>query len=317
MALALTAALVAAVTGAESRAVETAPAVAAATPAEVPPRKWRLLVAYVAGNDQVSQRRFRAVHQLWSSMQTEYPRWSLRCLVVTGGAVSDHYRVDPVCPALQLSVADGYLALGHKVKAMLGWVSRNLVSASQPGGAAFDFLLKTDVDSLTCFSMVSDKLESLIARFGSAERVYLGHIETCSKIEHHPGNKFYDEGYMSDLLHREDAPCYPPYMQARTPCCPAALLPPDMLPSLLPPVRAGAGAHPRHRLRDCHEALPRAPPTPPTAAWALAATYRVLVAPATQGLGYVLSRDLVTLLGSDAMAPSLKVHHAPGRATAM
>ena len=43
--------------------------------------------------------------------------------------------------------------------------------------------------------------------------MYLGHYDTCSKIQHNPGDRFYDPFYMEDLLNREDAPCYPPYMQ--------------------------------------------------------------------------------------------------------
>eukprot|EP00966_Prymnesium_polylepis_P007287 167480-Prymnesium_polylepis.1 len=60
----------------------------------------RIVVAYVSGKDAVSRRRFVAVRQLWASMQTEYSRWSLRCLLAVGGY--EHapfkYDPDPICP---------------------------------------------------------------------------------------------------------------------------------------------------------------------------------------------------------------------------
>ncbi len=94
-------------------------------------------------------------------------------------------------------MSDAYLDLGHKVKAMLGWVAIHIVS--------YDYLLKTDVDTLICFSMVTDMLDVMRLRFGSDDSIYLGHIETCSKIQHNEGDKFYDPFYMQDILYREDA----------------------------------------------------------------------------------------------------------------
>ena len=58
------------------------------------------------------------------------------------------YKSDAVCPELALTAADAYLDLGHKVKAMISWVAAHITS--------YDFLLKTDVDTLICFSMVTD-----------------------------------------------------------------------------------------------------------------------------------------------------------------
>jgi hypothetical protein len=56
----------------------------------------------------------------------------------------------------------------------------------------YDFLLKTDVDTLICFSMVTDMLDAVRHRFGTDESIYLGHIETCSKIAHFALDRFYD-----------------------------------------------------------------------------------------------------------------------------
>ena len=109
-------------------------------------------------------------------MQTEYPRWSLRCLLVVGGHAggSDFaYETDPVCPSLALRAPDTYLDLGHKVKALITWVADQL--------SGYDFLLKTDMDTLICFTMLMDKLDSLVLRFGGRKKIYLGHAETCSK----------------------------------------------------------------------------------------------------------------------------------------
>ena len=80
---------------------------------------------------------------------------------------------------------------------MISWVARRVTK--------FDFLLKTDVDTLICFSMVTDMLDAVRLRFGGDDNIYLGHIETCSKIQHLEGDRFYDPFYMQDLLHREDA----------------------------------------------------------------------------------------------------------------
>ena len=172
------------------------------------PPPLRLLVAYVSGQDLVSRRRLAAVRSLWSTMQLESSHWSLRCLVATGGHTVDAfaYHPDRVCPSVTLNTPDGYLDLGHKVKALLVWAATHLP-------AKFDFLLKTDMDTIVCFSMITGRLDALIRRFGTRDSIYLGHAETCSKIEHQPGAKFYDAHYIADLLGREDAPCYPPYMQ--------------------------------------------------------------------------------------------------------
>ena len=93
----------------------------------------------------------------------------------------------------------------HKVKAVFGWVARH--------DAGFDFLLKTDMDTFICFSMITDKLDTLVNRFGTAAGIYLGHVDTCSRIQHNPTEKFFDPHYMKDIFHREDAPCYPPVPQ--------------------------------------------------------------------------------------------------------
>ena len=113
--------------------------------------------------------------------------------------------MEQVCPKLVLSAPDSYLDLGHKVKAMMHWVSDHL-----PG---FDFLLKTDLDTLICFHAVTDLLDAVQLRFRTSQRIYLGHFETCSKIRHNPHERFYDPAYQADILLREDALCYPPYMQ--------------------------------------------------------------------------------------------------------
>ena len=85
-------------------------------------RRSRLLVAYVAGRDAVSEKRIGPVLDIWRGMHREYPRWSLRCLLVTGGARTV-YTADATCARLALDVDDSYLALGHKVKALLSWVA--------------------------------------------------------------------------------------------------------------------------------------------------------------------------------------------------
>ena len=110
-----------------------------------------------------------------------------------------------MCSKLALKAPDSYLDLGHKVKAMMHWVSGHL-----PG---FDFLLKTDLDTLICFNAVTDMLDAVQLRFQTSQRIYLGHFETCSKIKHNPHERFYDPAYQQDILLREDALCYPPYMQ--------------------------------------------------------------------------------------------------------
>ena len=84
------------------------------------------------------------------------------------------------------------------------------MSGHLPG---FDFLLKTDLDTLICFNTVTDMLDAAQLRFKTSERLYLGHFETCSKIKHNPHERFYDPWYQEDILLREDALCYPPYMQ--------------------------------------------------------------------------------------------------------
>ena len=84
------------------------------------------------------------------------------------------------------------------------------VSGHLPG---FDFLLKTDLDTLICFNTVTDMLDAAQLRFKTSERLYLGHFETCSQIRHNPHERFYDPWYQEDILLRDDALCYPPYMQ--------------------------------------------------------------------------------------------------------
>lgn len=81
---------------------------------------------------------------------------------------------------------------------MISWVAAHVTS--------FDFLLKTDVDTLICFSMVTDMLDAVRKRYQSDQQIYLGHFETCSKIHHFTLDKFYDPFYMADLLYRDDAP---------------------------------------------------------------------------------------------------------------
>ena len=117
-------------------------------------RKTRLLVVYVAGRDALSTSRVAGVRKTWCGMQREYAGWSLRCLLAYGGLQSSDpsysrgfaYQSDATCPELTLSAPDSYVDLGHKVKAMIGWVASHITS--------YDFLLKTDVDTLICFTMV-------------------------------------------------------------------------------------------------------------------------------------------------------------------
>ena len=138
----------------------------------------RLLVVYVAGRDEVSRSRVLGVRKLWGGMQREYPGWSLRCLLTYGGLSASSpdyargfaYMSDPTCPELTLTAPDSYLELGHKVKAMLTWVAQRVTT--------FDFLLKTDVDTLICFTMVTDMIDAMRVRFATDQRIYLGHIET-------------------------------------------------------------------------------------------------------------------------------------------
>ena len=216
--------------------------------------------------------------------QLELPRWSLRCLFVVGGHNSTtattesaagrdfEYRRDAVCPVLALNAPDAYLDLGHKVKAMITWVASHMLS--------FDFLLKTDVDTLICFSMVTDMLDAVRHRFGGDESIYLGHIETCSKIQHNVGERFYDQAYLQDILQREDAYATTPHANGGI----AELL---------------ALLHLALRNTVCADLSSLRKHT-------CARSHRPCYPPYMQGLGYVLSRDLVQLLGS--MAPSLKVY---------
>ena len=112
---------------------------------------------HLAGRDAVSTQRAAGVHSLWRGMQTEYTRWSLRCLFVYGGlsAADDArgggrgfaYASDRTCPSLSLPSDDSYEGLGHKVKDMIVWVAGHIT--------AYDYLLKTDVDTLICFNRVS------------------------------------------------------------------------------------------------------------------------------------------------------------------
>ena len=139
-------------------------------------RRSRLLVAYVAGRDAVSEKRIGPVLDIWRGMHREYPRWSLRCLLVTGGARTV-YTADATCARLALDVDDSYLALGHKVKALLSWVA-----AHQP--EPYDFLLKTDVDTLICFTMALDMIDATVMKWGTSRSIYMGHSETCSHIVH-------------------------------------------------------------------------------------------------------------------------------------
>lgn len=199
-----------------STASRAAPALAAPHPAPSTTRS-RLLVVYVAGRDAVSTQRAAGVHSLWRGMQTEYTRWSLRCLFVYGGlsAADDArgggrgfaYASDRTCPSLSLPSDDSYEGLGHKVKDMIVWVAGHIT--------AYDYLLKTDVDTLICFNMVTDMIDAVARRYATSKSIYLGHFDTCSKITHFALDRFYDPHYMEDLLFREDANCYPPYMQVQ------------------------------------------------------------------------------------------------------
>ena len=160
-------------------------------------RRARLLVAYVAGRDAVSARRLPAVTRMWSNLQREYLGWSLSCLQVFGGHLGPanfSYSAAPphdVCAELSLRAADGYLQLGDKVKALIVWAASHAAAV----GLRFDYLLKTDVDTFTCFSYVADMLDAARLRFGADDRLFLGHIETCSQIQHQPGDRFYDAAY--------------------------------------------------------------------------------------------------------------------------
>ena len=195
-----------------------APTIAApSSSSPISTRKQRLLVVYVAGRDAISQSRVKGVKQVWNGMQRELVGWSLRCLLVFGGhsktgsspsSSEFAYTADAACPEVALNTPDGYVDLGHKVKSMIEYVAKQTHEAEH-----FDFLLKTDVDTLICFSMVTDMIDAVRRRFHTDDQIYLGHVETCSKIEHFQKARFYDPFYMEDILHKDDAPCYPPYMQ--------------------------------------------------------------------------------------------------------
>ena len=115
-------------------------------PAAVDGRRSRLLVAYVAGRDRISQVRASTVHQLWSNVQLETARWSLRCLFVVGNLTGDAvrqgfaYRSDPVraatAPATPaLSVPDAQHAMRPSRRAASGRADAQVVISPVPCAA--------------------------------------------------------------------------------------------------------------------------------------------------------------------------------------
>lgn len=65
--------------------------------------------------------------------------------------------------------------------------------------------------------MMTDLIEAAIVRFQSAERLYMGQLESCTHVQHAGlvprGDEVYEPTFLEDVLNRKDATCYPPYMK--------------------------------------------------------------------------------------------------------
>lgn len=186
-----------------------------------------LLVTYVGDEaDAVAlQRKQRHVQQQWAMMQTEYVAWSLRCLLVAGTAPAstppmhrDGTTVGETCSMLEVHAPADDLRRGHIVHSLMRWLSGD---GSQP--TRFDFVLKAELSTLVCFTMMTDLIDAATIRFrqtsssAGGERLYLGQLETCTRVQHaglaRRGDELADRAFVEDVLGRKDASCYPPYMQ--------------------------------------------------------------------------------------------------------
>ena len=187
----------------------------------------RLLVAYVGQHSPTAERQQRVIRRSWEGMQTEYPRWSLRCLLATGGRTDQSLVVHgpEKCSELSLSTpSEGELRVGYTVHRLLLWLG-----SRQQAVPRFDFLLKADLSTVVCFSMITDLLEAVQLRFrtpaavtsgdeaSEGSRVYLGQIQTCARVSHaglvRRGDELHDAPFLDDVLRRKDAVCFPPHMQ--------------------------------------------------------------------------------------------------------
>ena len=191
----------------------------------VSPRPQTLLVAYVGHQGPTTQRQQQHVRSAWRMMQVEYPRWRLRCLLATGGGASSPGagvyvdRGPDSCSDYSVSTPHGQedLQRGHLVHSLLLWLGSG-GSSSGSSVPAYDFLLKAELSTLVCFSMLTDLLEAVQLRFGGdGSRAYVGQIETCTRVQHtglvRRGDEKRDATFLADVLNRKDAACYPPYMQ--------------------------------------------------------------------------------------------------------
>ena len=189
-----------------------------------PAQRQRLLVAYVGQHGPTAERQQRVIRRSWTSMQTEYPRWSLRCVLATGGMRVQQFVVHgpDQCSELSLSTPSrGALQRGETVHRLLLWLG-----SGGAGVPAFEFLLKAELSTLVCFGMVTDLLDAVQLRFGEpahasraglgGSRIYLGQVETCTRVAHaglvRKGDELVDASFLEDVMQRKDATCYPPYM---------------------------------------------------------------------------------------------------------
>lgn len=215
------------------------------------PSRQRLLVAYVgyarepdtrAGDAAELARRQRTVSDTWHNMQLEYPRWSLRCLLVAGSgaasapelaytrASSRRATETSACASLTVRAPASEWALrrGHTVHALMLWLGQQRRRRPRDGGDAaadgapmatprFDYLLKAELSTVICFSLLTDLIGASAMRHGGGSRLYLGQLETCTRVEHvglaRRGDERHDAAYLDEVLNRKDATCYPPYMQ--------------------------------------------------------------------------------------------------------
>jgi hypothetical protein len=202
----------------------------------------RLLVAYATHEHGLAlSRKQRHLRASWDEMQLDYPRWSLSCLLVAGmpaGNVSEHAAYEQpatfrhpaghACADLHLPIPSDGRRRGHVVHRMLRFLGE-----ARGATVRFDFVLKAELSTLVCFNMLTDLLDAAALRYGRADRIYMGELQTCTRVEHdglaRRGDETRDEAFLDDVLRRKDAVCYPPYMQGfgyvlsgqlvRRPCC--------------------------------------------------------------------------------------------------
>lgn len=143
-----------------------------------------LLVAYV-GHD-ADAAKHQHIREQWAMMQTQYVQWTLRCLLVhadgaapTAPLVYQDNGAD-ACSSLALPTPqDDDLKKGHLVHAFFKFLGSSL----QPSPPHFDFLLKAEMSTLVCFSMITDVIDSAALRYQGGERLYLGQVETCTRVQ--------------------------------------------------------------------------------------------------------------------------------------